>query len=154
MFNFDAIKDDPFSNQFNLVGYNNSNFSVSNLNSIFLILTFGPAIYFVLWFISKENLFWRHPQVQLKIDIIVKRTVWNGFILFFAESYVIICTTAFIGIKDLRLTSEYTSTEIYCSLFSLLLVAYVIIGPLVIAVTYFRTFKSSKPMNFNRKLVQ
>ena len=103
VFRFNRITDSAISDQFNQVGYQNKSLSINNLNSLYIFFTFGPAMCFVFWFLFKFNLLRRFPHIQDRIDRVVHKVLWNGVLLFCSETYVVVCTVASIGIKDLRL---------------------------------------------------
>lgn len=75
-------------------------------------------------------------------------------LIFCHETYVVVCTVASIGIKDLRFGADTSSTERYCSVVSISLAAYVLLLPLLIAVLYLSKFKSSNPVKENRNRVK
>ena len=99
-------------------------------------MTFGPVLCLVLWIINKFNLLRRYPLLKEKIDRCLRKVLWNGVLIFCYETYVVVCTVASIGIKDLRFGADTSSTERYCSVVSISLAAYVLLLPLLIAVLY------------------
>ena len=102
MFKFSEIKDNSVSDIFNSVGYNNTNLSILNLNSIYVYITFGPVIMFILFLFKKYELLERYPYWQDKINSIYSQNAWNGVIRAYNELFIVITTTALLGIKDLR----------------------------------------------------
>ena len=154
MFRFNRITDSAISDQFNQVGYQNKSLSINNLNSLYIFFTFGPAMCFVFWFLFKFNLLRRFPHIQDRIDRVVHKVLWNGILLFCSETYVVVCTVASIGIKDLRLGAGYSNTEKNCSFVSIGLILYVASLPIITTVLYLVKFKSVNPVSYNRDMVR
>lgn len=143
MFKFSTIKDTSVTDVFNSVGYDNTNLSIQNLNSIYVYITFGPAILFLLFLVRKYELFYRYPNWQDKFNVLYGKNVWNGVIRLYTELYIVISTTALIGVKDLRFGNSYSLTESYCSFISVALLGTSICYPIVIGGVYFLNFKSN-----------
>jgi hypothetical protein len=56
LFKFSEISDNSVTDTFNSVGYNNTNLWILNLNSIYVYITLGPVVMFILFLIKKYRL--------------------------------------------------------------------------------------------------
>jgi hypothetical protein len=62
--------------------------------------------------------------------------LWNGFLGFYYQNYLVLTIVGWIGVKDLRFSSEYTTSERLSSTMALLLAMNSVIFPLLIVVIY------------------
>ena len=69
------------------------------------------------------------------------RILWNGWIEFSYENYIVISTAALLESNDLRFGSNYTVTENFCSVLAIMAIVYSIAFPVIIFVVYWTSFK-------------
>ena len=120
IFQLADLEDDPISEQFESVGYENKSIVYVNLGSLLVFIVLMPITYYLFslvlclphkkiknsdlikmsclgrWISSQKRKFWF--SIQTKRDSIV----WNGFLRFYTQNYLILTVIGWIGVKDLR----------------------------------------------------
>ena len=141
IFHFGNIADnDPISDQFDLSGYS-SPFIVQNLGSLFCVINLALAVIILskcvsYWFKISEVY-----SAQNWVDNLRKRILWNGWIEFSYDNFIVISTAAFLESNDLRFGSNYSATENYCSVLAILAMTYSVAFPFVILFLYWSSFR-------------
>jgi hypothetical protein len=135
VFGFSEITTDhALTDQFDSFGYS-SIFIVSNIGSLFLIAIIQVLTAVLLWLVRRYKPF-KDFWGQQSLDKMADDTLWNGLISFYSDNYLVLSMVSFIGCKDLRFGSEFTSTENFCSLLAVSGIALSIAFPISIFVLY------------------
>lgn len=80
----------------------------------------------------------RAPQL---IENLINRILWNGWIKFSYDNYIVIASAAFLESNDLRIGSNYSATENFCSIVAIFAMAYTVILPILILIVYWTSFE-------------
>lgn len=75
--------------------------------------------------------------------------IWNGYITFYFSAYLVLSMIGWISINDLRFGSDFTPTENFSSILGVILAAFSILYPILIAVIYKRGFKPYGTFNID-----
>lgn len=73
----------------------------------------------------------------------MNKILWNGWLKFSYENFIVIATAAFLESNDLRFGSDYSPAENFCSLLAIVAMAYSVILPFIIFTVYWTSFKKT-----------
>ena len=122
IFQTQKVKEDgPLTDQFDLVGYS-SVLIVKNIGSMFILLNFQIAVLIAAFFLQRLNFIWSKNK---RIDAFTKQ-LFGSIIKFFKNNYMVLCTVTFIQLRNLRLETNHTFVEKFCSSLALLGVVFAI----------------------------
>ena len=140
MFHFSQQSDYAITDQFDAVGYS-SIFCINNLGFLYLNIQFGCGLIFMLWISTRLKMFENHKKWQKFIDSMTKQFYWNGIIQFCNQNYLLICVVSFIESNDLRIGTQYTATEVYCSILAITGMVFAFGFPVILLFTYRKAVK-------------
>lgn len=102
IFHFDEITgNDPISDQFDLSGYS-SPFIVKNLGSLYCVINLTLAAIILSKCVSYWLKISEFHSAQREVENLQKRVLWNGWIGFSYDNFIVITTAAFLESNDLR----------------------------------------------------
>ena len=111
IFHFDRITaNHAITDQFDLSGYS-SPFIVKNLGSLYCVINLALALIILSKFVSAWLKISEYSTAQNWVDSFRSHILWNGWISFSYDNFIVISTAAFLESNDLRLGSNYSATE-------------------------------------------
>jgi hypothetical protein len=72
--------------------------------------------------------------------------IWNGIIEFFKEECLVLSVISLIQISELRLNSNFTSTEKFCSFLAIIILVTYLLFSIILLVVYIVKIRSSNPL--------
>ena len=123
---------------------------VQNLGSLFYLIAAYPILILLLIIgrklLPKQiNNYKVGRKISGTIDSFIKSAFWNFPISFAYESYLIICVVSFIGLKSLVFRDIQIWAQVFCSVLSVIGVAFSVLFPCFVYFVYRRRIKNHEP---------
>jgi len=123
---------------------------VHNLGSLFYLIAAYPILILLLIIgrklLPKQiNNYKVGRKISGTIDSLIKSAFWNFPISFAYESYLIICVVSFIGLKSLVFRDIQIWAQVFCSVLSVIGVAFSVLFPCFVYLVYKRRIKNHEP---------
>lgn len=151
MFKFSEIEppEGGLNEQFSSLGYG-CIFMICNMGSMYLFLLITPAYILILWLLLQIPPWFCGKFGKKKIIPDLRERYssqfYNDNIDFVNQGYLVLTLMSMINLTDLRLSSDYSVSEIYNSLFALTWFIFALIFPFFIVAFYNYKIKLDKPL--------
>ena len=141
-FHFSEIQTDhALTEQFNIVGYS-SMYLVQNIGSLFLFINIQLMSFALLWLLRRFRPFRFIGPAQRITDYLANKTLWSGAIDFFAQNYLVLSVVSLIQSQEFQFGSQYSKTEIVCSVLSVIGITFSLSFPIVVLSLYWINLKN------------
>lgn len=142
-FQVNDMEDDALTEQFDLVGYGTM-ICFSNLGSLLIFMFLQPAsiLIFVILLLAIPRMCCLKLRIRIRKQL--DAMLFNDLIAFYDSNYLVLSIIGWIGMQDLRLTTDHLMGERLGSLSSICLFTFSLAYPCLVIVTYSCKLKSVK----------
>ena len=141
IFHFSSIDTDhALSDQFDNIGYG-SIFIVNNIGSMYLMWTVWILMLILTVLLKKFKIFSKNKRLHSMINNYHQANFWSGILDACFSSYLVLAVASFIESNDIRIIGSYSSTEIYNSLLSIVVMTFTVAFPLVLIIVMYCKLK-------------